>query len=59
MYKCKYCGQLVFSEDEDYSFYEFGEEMLWGHIQMCHEDVFDEVRDWETPFMLEECYEEV
>lgn len=48
MYKCKYCGEI---------FDEFDEEAMWGHIQMEHEEIFKEVQDLETPYMLEECYE--
>lgn len=47
MWLCKYCGAI---------FEEYDEEDLWGHIQMMHEDVFEEVEDLETPFMIEECY---
>ena len=61
-YKCKACGQeFIFPDDErDCGGYSHpdGEELLWGHIQMEHEDIFEEVRDLETPFMIEECYEE-
>lgn len=62
-YKCKICGQEIrFSADEfdcGGSYHPDGEELLWEHIQMNHEDKFEEVQDWETPFMIEECYEEV
>lgn len=54
-WKCKFCGCIIFNDDFD----DFDEENLWGHIQMDHEDIFDDVRDLETPFMLEECYDEV
>lgn len=62
-YKCKTCGyEIEFAREEfngDGHYHPDGEEMLWGHIQMQHEDKFEEVQDWETPFMIEECYEEV
>ena len=49
---CKFCGLKIDRvEDEDI------DELLWGHIQMRHEDVFDEVQDWEMPYMIEECYD--
>ena len=51
-FKCKYCGFSCWDVDNDI------EEELWGHIQMEHEDKFEEVQDWETPYMIEECYEE-
>ena len=31
--------------------------MLWGHIQMEHEERFDEVEDWESPDMVDVCYD--
>lgn len=61
-YVCKYCGEeFWFNEDdfyEDGSFRPDGEEMLWEHIRIEHPDVFNDVCELETPFMLEECYEE-
>lgn len=48
MYVCKYCGAEI----------ENDEESLWGHIQLNHEEVFAECQNWETPDMLEECYDE-
>lgn len=59
MYKCKFCGATIKedrSDDEWFSY--FGEEMLWGHVQMAHESLFKEMQDLPTPFMLEECYDE-
>ncbi len=47
-YVCKCCGEIITDDEQE----------LWGHIQMEHEDVFDEVQDSDTPWMLEECYEE-
>ena len=62
-YKCKICGREVeFAANEfDGSghYHPDGEELLWDHIQTNHEDKFEEVQDWETPFMIEEYYEEV
>lgn len=52
VYKCKYCGFSYWDVDDDV------EERLWGHIQMYHRDKFEEVQNWETPDMIEECYEE-
>lgn len=46
--KCRFCGTKVGG----------GEEALWGHIQLGHPGKFEEVRDLETPFMLETCYDE-
>lgn len=56
IYKCKTCGKTIELYSCDFDC--FGEEVLWGHIQLEHEDVFEEVQDLETPFMIEECYEE-
>ena len=62
-YKCTACGcEIEFAADEfngDGRYHPDGEEMLWGHIQLDHEDIFEEVQDLETPDMIEECYEEV
>lgn len=52
VYKCKYCNFSCWDIDNDV------EEELWGHIQMHHKDKFEEVQNWETPDMIEECYEE-
>lgn len=48
MCKCKACGTEIDLEDE---------EGLWGHLQLDHEDLFEECMDWETPDMIEEFYE--
>lgn len=60
-YECKYCGALIEFEAEDFncngSFHPDGEELLWEHIQFEHEDVFEEVKNLETPYMIEECYD--
>ena len=62
-YKCEYCGVIIeFPEDEfdcDGFYHPDGEEQLWGHIQEEHEEIFAEVQSLETPFMIEECYEEI
>lgn len=61
-YKCKTCGQEIEFADDEFDcggyYHPDGEELLWGHIQLEHEDKFEEVQDLETPFMIEECYEE-
>lgn len=59
VYICKHCGEIVADIKWNHdSHFEDWDEDLWGHIQMEHEDVFDDVQDWETPDMLDECYEE-
>ena len=52
VYKCKHCNFSYWDVDNDV------EETLWGHIQMHHGDKFKEIQNWETPDMIEECYEE-
>ena len=52
MYKCLYCNEIFEDDDNDY------DELLWGHIQLYHEEVFERIQDWDTPWMLEECFEE-
>jgi len=48
-YKCTCCGSV----------FEYDEEVLWGHLQMDHEAIFEECQGWETPFMLETYFDEV
>lgn len=61
-YICKFCGEEFWFDEDDFcgdgSFHPDGEEALWGHIQIDHPDVFDDVCDFDTPYMIEECYEE-
>lgn len=60
-YTCRHCGRTIGFPDNEFngggSFHPDGEELLWGHIQLQHLDVYKEVQSWETPFMLEECYD--
>lgn len=60
-YKCKYCGELIEITKEDFNgdgcFHPDGEELLWGHIQFEHEELFEELQNLETPDMIEECYD--
>ena len=56
MYKCKHCGE-IFGPYTKVAFFKDGEEELWGHIQINHEDIFDEIQNLETPYMIEICYE--
>lgn len=51
IYKCKYCNFICYNSDTI-------EEDLWGHIQMHHENIFEDVQNFETPNMIEECYQE-
>ena len=56
MWRCNICGE-AFDIDED--FFDDTEEILWGHIQLAHEAVFEDVQNLETPYMLEICYDEL
>lgn len=58
MYKCKCCG-AIFGPYTKRTFSEQGEEELWGHIQMNHEEVFKENQNLETPDMIHTCYREL
>lgn len=55
-WKCKFCGEIIESKDDE-KFESEMEEELWGHIQLQHEDAFEDVQDFDTPDMLDECYE--
>lgn len=46
--KCKACGTEIDIEDE---------EGLWGHLQMEHEEIFEECMDWDTPDVIDEYYD--
>lgn len=48
-YCCKLCGDS----------FSYDEEALWGHLQMCHEAVFEEEQNLETPDMLEIYYDRI
>lgn len=61
LYKCKACGvEFEANDSEDHEWFAYcGEEELWGHLQSFHPAIFEECRDWETPFMLEEYFDHV
>jgi hypothetical protein len=54
IYRCKCCREHFITEGWDSV--DSLEETLWGHIQMCHEDIFEAVQDLETPDMISELY---
>ena len=60
-YICKDCGSEFQFDADDFdcggNFHPDGEETLWGHIQIEHPYLFEEVRNLETPFMIEVCYD--
>ena len=60
-YKCVHCGELINFDKEDFdcggSYHPDGEEILWGHLQLDHPDIFEEAQILETPFMIEDNYE--
>lgn len=53
--KCIYCNKEFKANDYE-EFSNCVEEELWGHIQLKHDTIFEEVQDLDTPLMLEECY---
>lgn len=55
IYRCKYCNEHFIKED----WYEVSDidECLLGHIQMDHEEVFDELQNLETPDMISIAYD--
>lgn len=55
-YRCTLCGEEFYCENDD-AFDSYVEEALWGHIQMEHEEEFEECQDWDTPDMIEEYFE--
>lgn len=57
---CKECSKEFVAEDDDHEwFYTWGEEDLWGHLQMEHPEIFEENQTLETPDMVEIFYEHV
>lgn len=60
IYKCKHCGELLGFDKEDFdcggTYHPDGEELLWGHLQLDHPDIFERDVDLETPYMIEENY---
>lgn len=59
VFKCKDCGsEFVADDPEDRSWFaDYGEEALWGHLQVDHPEVYEEYQNLETPDMLEVCFE--
>lgn len=57
-YKCSICGE-TFTYDSEEDFQEYGEEALWGHIQIDHPEAFQECQNLETPHMLKLLYWDV
>ena len=53
MYKCNLCGAVL---DIEPHLGDDAEEIMWGHIQMEHEAVYDECQCWESPWMIEEYF---
>ena len=48
---CVHCGEVFdFAYDDDW------EQELWTHLSYEHEDIHEEIQDYNTPEMLEECY---
>lgn len=51
LYQCNICDEIIEVEDTNNC-----DEILWRHIQMNHEDVFEEIQNWDTPEMIEKYY---
>ena len=45
--KCALCDHEIEVEEFDEV-----EELLWGHIQMDHEEKFEQIQGLETPYMI-------
>ena len=60
VYTCRECGTDFLIRAGEFNgdgyFHPDGEELLWGHIQLEHPTLFREMRDMDTPSMLELCY---
>lgn len=54
-YKCTICGETFYCEGDD-DFDNVVEE-LWNHLEMEHEDAFQECEDWNDSDMIEEFFE--
>ena len=55
VYKCKYCGDHIIKENREDDI----DVPLWGHIQMHHEELFEELQNLETPDMIEIAYDKM
>lgn len=53
VFRCMHCGDCFIKDDLS----EDLDEALWGHIQMDHEELFEEIQDLETPCMTTIVYE--
>jgi hypothetical protein len=53
VYRCRCCdAQFVEEAFEPYRF----DEILLGHVQMNHEEMFESIRDFESPDAIEDAY---
>lgn len=56
-FKCVHCGELITFPVENLncggSYHPDGEELLWGHLQFSHPDIFESEQTLETPEMIE------
>ena len=60
VYECIHCGELLGFDKDEFdccgTYHPDGEELLWGHLQLDHPDIFERDVDLETPYMIEENY---
>lgn len=50
---CNHCGKEFKCNEDDY------EEILWGHLQIDHENIFKDYENLDTPDMIEDNYEKL
>lgn len=53
VFKCKHCSVTLFGVNQD----DCVEDQLWEHLKLCHEDVYEEVKDLDTLAMIEQAYD--
>ena len=53
VYRCKHCGDHIIKTEWENDL----EESVWGHIQMYHEEIFEELQNLDTPDMIEIAYD--
>lgn len=52
-FMCDHCGKEFSCNKDDY------EEILWGHLQIDHEDIFKDYENLDTPDMIEANYDKL
>lgn len=52
IFTCNICNIQIETDNEDC------DEDLWGHMQKCHNNTFQQVQDYESPHMIEKYFKE-